>query len=48
MVFKYCKKCIGMRQFLPKSYEFPENCSDEEMNRYTKTSRCCDVCGAEE
>jgi len=36
MVFKWCRKCLGIRQFLPNGY--PE---DGE-------KRCCDICGAEE
>jgi len=26
MVFKYCKKCFDMRQFLPNGYDAPRHC----------------------
>jgi rRNA maturation endonuclease Nob1 len=26
MVFKYCKRCVGIRQFLPNGYDSPRHC----------------------
>lgn len=26
MVFKYCKKCVSIRQFLPNGYEVIRHC----------------------
>ena len=40
MVFKYCKKCIAIRQFLPNGYPVDDNGKP--------IPRRCDICGSEE
>lgn len=39
MVFKYCKKCIAIRQFLPNGYPVDDNGNS--------IPRHCDICGSE-
>tara|TARA_R110000824_G_scaffold218440_5_gene405144 strand:+ start:3465 stop:3587 length:123 start_codon:yes stop_codon:yes gene_type:complete len=40
-MFKFCKKCVAMRQFLPILKRMLDN-------GYDDLPRCCDMCGAEE
>ena len=40
MVFKYCRKCFGMRQFIPNVIKL-------ERTDYIQ-KRHCDVCGVDE
>ena len=41
-MFKYCKKCVAIRQFLPEFFHL------FAPNGYDDIPRHCDVCGAEE
>ena len=42
-MFKYCKKCVGIRQFLPRGYDYTGSIDNGK-----PIPRRCDVCGAEE